>query len=377
MRFACTLFAHKLFLSLLAVLGLSFIGLSQRDSLYQEIEEVLVTSEQKKNIVFEDSKYYIVDFTLSEKNALLLLKNRGEYYVHMLDDDMKPIQKLLIEQNASALFEDCFGNTYLVAKDSVFFISEDSLTLTLTDSQPRAEFMASMQKCVGSTSDKIIFEEYTEQYQFHEFYAVDMYNGDRKTIYEINDSIQARSLHDAARDLYSNGVTLDEMLKSAEVSAETMSSGAGDLEEVKNYREMNARKDRIMFFESTVVVQQYNPLFIVHDTLYFFNHFEGRVDQMDASGKMLSSIQIDHQLNPGWGDQIYMDIADKQFYGLSIEDGIFKLTRISLNGEDDDFTATITEHAHPKKVLIRNGYVYYTFKSTIDANLNKLYRQKL
>ena len=348
------------------------------DTTYQEVEGVLVSSEKERQIVFEDTKFYVIDFAFMEERTFLLLRNMGKYVLTELDEQLALKQELQLEQNANSLFTDCFGNIHLVAKDSAYLILTGEAELSLTEPQPTAEFLGAMKKCVAMTSEKLIFEEYRHYYQFHAFYTVDASNGERKTIYEINDSIRAYSLNDAAEDLYSKSVNLAEIMRSDEMYAEIMHSGADELVSNRIQREMNARMDRIIFFETIVVVPEYNPLFVVNDTLCFFNHSEGRLDRLDQSGKQLSSCSIEHHLNSGWQHEIYFDRAREQFYGLFLNDGTYEINTIAVGGMTGDFsTSPITEYARPKKILIRDGYAYYTFRPTSDAHLNKLYRQKL
>ncbi len=348
--------------------GIQTIVFSQvDDSTYQKIDEVIISAEQNKEIIFEDSKYYIVDFVVSETNTLLLMKSFGKYFIYELDEDMQLRHKFRLKMDANFLYNDCFGNTHIVAKDSVYSIMSDSLGLFFTDVHPKREFMNSMSKCVGSTFDKIIFEKRTHYNQYHKFYTVDLDSGDRKVIYEINDSIAALSLRDAANLLAIEDLSELQNRRNFDERAYSIAS----------HREMNAREDRKNFFKSHITRPKYNPLFVVSDTLYFFNHSEGRLDQMDDSGNLISSIEINYHKKEGWSSQVYSDVSQKKFYAVWIENGVQHLIGLALTENEHEFGSTITNHAYPEKVMVRNGYVYYTYKPNFDANLNKLYRQKI
>lgn len=359
-----------LFIStLLAIANVAFSQIE--DTTFQDIEAVIVTSEKEKKIVFEDTKYYIVDFTISENRALLLMKNFSDYIIYVLDKNMEFRHQLEVNLNADALFDDCFGNTHLVAKDSVYLIEEDSEGLFLTEAHPRLRFMNAMKKCVGSTSEKIIFENRSRFNQFQKFHTVDIDSGDRKVIYEINDSTQAKSLEDASEQLTA------ELRMNPGAIAESHSNGSQDKAGIAAHREMNARKDRMNFFKSHLIRPKYNPVFVVDDTLYFFNHAESRIDQMDDRGNLIYSQEIDHHTSEGWENKVHSDKGEKRFYAVKSINGVQHLTRLSLSEGEQEYTSKITKHAYPKKVIVRNGYAFYTYKPNFDANLNKLYRQKL
>ena len=60
-----------------------------------------------------------------------------------------------------------------------------------------------------------------------------------------------------------------------------------------------------------------------------------------------------------------------------MRNGAQNLIGLALTEDEQDFGVKITKHAYPEKVVVRNGFVYYAYKPNYDANLNKLYRQKL
>jgi len=65
---------------LLFIIFSSFLGYSQgSDSTYQEVEEVFISSKKKKDIVFEDPKYFIVDFSVTYDKSFLFMKSLGKY----------------------------------------------------------------------------------------------------------------------------------------------------------------------------------------------------------------------------------------------------------------------------------------------------------
>ncbi len=357
----------QLLLLILIIFGIQSTGISQIDSSYQNIEEVVISTKRKKTIVFEDPKYYIVDFTVSETRALLLMKNFGTYYIYELDEDMNFRHKLRLKVNANSLFEDCFGNVHVVTRDSVYFILNDSFGIFLTETHSRHQFMSAMEKCVGVTSEKIIFENRSAIEQYQTFYTLDKDSAYRNIIYEINDSTISRSLRD-----------VDSLLQS-----ENFDSTYATLRDLNGSNEANAfgikksknqNKSNFFFRHKR---PKYNPMFVVDDTLYFFNHAEGRIDQMDELGNEISSRDIDYQFKKGWKKIVYSDKAKRKFYAVWMKNGAQNLIGIALTDDEQDFGSKITKHAYPKKVIVRNGFVYYAYKPNYDANLNKLYRQRL
>lgn len=331
---------------LLLCIVFSFLGYSQGiDSTYQEVEEVFINSKKKKDIVFEDPKYFIVDFSVTNEKTFLLMKNLGKYYLYELDENMKFLSKLRIKMNANALFQDCFGNTHLVTSDSAYFILDDEYGLFLTEAHPRKEFLKAMEKCVGATENKIILEEHARHQQNQTFYTFDRSSGIKEMIYKINDSTYLSNASNESSDI---------------------------LEGVSEVR----LRQRYLFGKLELP-QRYNPLFLVDDSMYIFNHFEGRMDQLDMDGNVQKSLKINHHKKKGWDRRIYSDISKRQFYAVWVKNGAQHLIGLAMSEDEQNFGSKITKHAYPEKVIVRDGYAYYTYKPNFDANLNKLYRQKL
>jgi hypothetical protein len=355
--------SKQFLLLILSVFGIQVTGFSQIDSTYQDVDEVIISSKRKKTIAFEDPKYYIVDFTVSETRTLLLMKNLGIYYIYELDQDMNFRHKLRLDVNANSLFDDCFGNTHVVTKDSLYFILDDSLGIFLTETQPKRRFIAAISKCVGMTSEKFAFKKSSSHGIDQTFYTLDRNSGDTKVIYEINDSTISKSLRDT------------EMLKWAEDNCEDDPNRSTETRSFSN--KANQEQYFPSFFYRSYSPPEYNPLFIVDDTLYIFNHAEGRIDQLDEDGNLISSTRINYQFMKGWEEVIYSDKEMKKFYAVWMKNGVQHLIGLALTDEEQNFSAKITKHAYPEKVIVRNGYVYYAYKPNFDASLNKLYRQKL
>lgn len=269
---------------------MSYVAFSQvEDTTFQEIEEVTISSRKKKKIVFKDPKYYIVDFSISDTNAFLLMKNLGKYYLYELDEDMQFINKLRIKMNANSLFQDCFGNTHLVTRDSVYFILNDTYGLFLTEAHPKKNFMKAMEKCVGNTSNKIILEQKTFVEEYQTFYARDIDSGYHDLIYQINDST---------------------LVNRSKAEGSQPKEGISEVRVKKRYR-----------IKQFIKPHKYNPLFVVDDTLYIFNHFEGRIDELSESGKVLTSLRINHHKKKGWNRLVYSDLTRKKFYAVWVKNG--------------------------------------------------------
>lgn len=369
----------QIFLCILNLLAISHFAISQvDDTTYQNIEEVTIQAEKEKRMIFEDPKYYIVDFEVRDTSALLLMKNFGTYYLYELDEDMNFRHKLELKFNANSLYTDCFQNTYVVSVDSVYFVYTDVFGLFLTEEYKKAGFMKSMQKCVGVTSEKIVFEKNWLHDSLGEvFYTVDRESGDRKVVYAMSDSELSRQMRKKAARLNKIGaldkyhLIIGKGEQGVRKSLELLKEDADSL-----------RKEREDFSAATfgyfgVRKMKYNSLFTLNDTIYVFNHYDCRLDVLNQAGEIVRTVPITYHLKKYWDDEIHLDRVKEEFYAVYMLNGVQHLLRLGITEDSQNSISKITKHAYPEKVVIRNGFAYYTYKPNVDANLNKLYMQRL
>ncbi|MFK7784090.1 MAG: hypothetical protein AB8B56_03180 [Crocinitomicaceae bacterium] len=369
----------RILLCILNLLAITQFAVSQvDDTTYQQVEEVTIQAEKEKRMVFEDPKYYIVDFAIRDTNALLLMKNFGTYYLYELDRSMNFRYKLELKFNANSLYTDCFQNTYVVSMDSVYFVYADVFGLFLTEEYKKAGFMTSMEKCVGVTSQKILFEKNWLHDSLGEvFYSVDRVNGDRNVVYTMKDSELSRKMRKRAARLNKIGALNKDLL--------VMGNGEEGVRKALDLLEEDAdslRREREDFSAATfgyfgVRKVKYNSLFTLNDTIYIFNHYDCRLDILNQAGEIVRTVPITYHLKKYWDDEIHLDRVKKEFYAVYMLNGVQHLLRLGITEDSQDSISKITKHAYPEKVLVRNGYAYYTYKPNVDANLNKLYMQRL
>ncbi|MFT5780305.1 MAG: hypothetical protein ACI837_003266, partial [Crocinitomicaceae bacterium] len=153
-------------------------------------------------------------------------------------------------------------------------------------------------------------------------------------------------------------------LKTAEVS-------------VANLQKARDHFERDMFFEFVLSQPAYNPLFVRNDTTYIFDHLNGNVVEFSDAGSQLRLIPIDYHLDKDWAKVNHLDRERNEFYTVYERNGVQHFVKF----EEEDFSVRketkITKHAYPKKLVVHDGYVYYAHKPNYNANLNKLYRQRL
>ena len=133
---------------------------------------------------------------------------------------------------------------------------------------------------------------------------------------------------------------------------------------------------RKYFFDQVLSKPLYNPVFVIHDTLHVFDHTNGYRLTMNDQGQIYSKMPIKYQNNRHWIKEIQLDPISQHFYSMERKNGVVIYALLSdscivIN------RSRIDKHAFPKKIIVFNGYAYYTFKEYVNDNLNKLFRQPL
>lgn len=352
----------KRFLCFLSILC-SVAVYSQKDTTdrdTQEIEEVIISSNPKQ-VVFEDSKFYILDFSVNEKGIFVLLKNLRNYFVYYLDDYMNIKARLKLDFKPQSIFIDCQNDIHILAKDFMYELGGDNEDLTITNRRTTKTYHEYYENCIAVSNQKFFVRNMENVNQTTLYYSVDKITTSYDLLYRIEDSILVLDRLGESREI--KGKTHLAQLKTAEVNAENLQSSRDQFEQEN-------------FFKFVLSKPDYHPLFVRDDTTYVFDHITGNVIQFSDSGKLLARIPIDYHLNKDWAKSNHFDSERNNFYTVYERNGAQHFVRFQHGDFSLDRETKIT-NAYPEKMMVYDGYVYYTCKPHFDANLNKLYRHKL
>lgn len=349
------------------VFFLSFISFGQIDSSnlekrpIQNFEEIVISSNYKQ-IVFEDSKHYIVDFEVNHHGHFLLLKKLRNYQLCRLDELLTTQLTLNLNFKPTSFHMDCMGNLHVLSKDSMYQINTLNDELSIYEVNSIQLYEDFYKNCTGKSGRDVYMESDADFGHTKIFYTLNEASTQPNVIYEIQDSVAAKDAHTENMEINAN--TYLEKRRTDEITI-------NELGETKDHAE------RIFFFQQVLTQTDYNPMFVQHDTSYIFDHTNGYAVQLGQSGDVQNKTEITYHQDKDWTTKNLQDVHRKTFYAVFEEKGIQYLYELS----PDDFQLgrkiEITEHSYPKKLIIYDGYVYYTYKENYGANLNKLYRQRL
>jgi hypothetical protein len=345
----------------------SFISFGQVDSSnyenrpIQDIEGVVVSSNFTQ-IAFEDSKNFIVDFEVNELGYYVLLKHLRKYQLYKLNDDLDVVSKIDLDFKPTKLFSDCLGNFHVLSKDSMYQLNTYSDQLSIFERNSIDLYNDFYKSCVGQSGDYVYMEEINDFGQSKIFYAFNRKEGSKTLIYKIEDSVAVADIN-----LEHQGIMGNSYLETQRMQEINIAQLGGSRDHM----------ERVFFFMQVLSRPDYNPLFVKNNTMHIFDHINGYAVHLADSGSIISRKAIDYHKKNGWKEQNHLDPITKTFYSEYDVSGYQHLAALSPENYKEGTKKRVTNFAHSEKLIVYDGYVYYTNKESVDAHLNKLYRHKL
>ena len=337
---------------------------SQNDSTFRkEIDEIVIsaTSIQKKQIVYENSKYYILDYVLNEQGTFLLVNKLQKYYVYSLDSNMNLQSKLLLDFHPKSFFEDCFDQINILAKDSIYRLEKFENNLIIKESHSISLYYNFLKRCIDHNSNALIFKDFEENGEQLVYSQLNNITNKYSKIYTVQDSLSAR--YDRELKEY--------MAKKIGYKDDISELNTAELNKIRNdFEETN-------FYNQILNIPSYDPLFVLNDTIYIFDHLNDKIILYNNKFQKISNFPISYHKNKKWKKEIYLDKEKGLFYSVNIVNGINIFNLLNLKENKIESKTSITKDIYPKKLKVYNGYIYYLYKENVDANLNKLYRVKI
>lgn len=91
---------------------------------------------------------------------------------------------------------------------------------------------------------------------------------------------------------------------------------------------------------------------------------------------MIDSVDIDYQKNKSWERYILHDEIQGEYYCVFNNENRLTINKINL--EDGSLGSdNIMAYPYIKKILVRNGYAYFTYRQPGSIERTMLFRQKL
>lgn len=348
-----------------------------------DLPEVLISAAPFE-VVFRDKSYAVLDYELDDSYLFIL--------VHR--NNLKRAELVVLDQNndTADLITDLPGKAGGLIKDCLdqihYYNAEYAYQLVCRDRRFYLYFTSTLERyreifrnCVTCVGDYIVFRKPFFYDLGVEYYAINKYSLERKSLAFLEDKFSINML--VRNDIAYFG---DER-----ISNSALQDIPGDLssrEALQNIRNMNVERH---FLINTFYTPMIAPLKRLDQNLILFDYPGSVIRFYDHYGDQYLQIPFSFHLKeinekklfPGlfltkkWeGYDMITDELQYKVFALESESGKTILKEI------DPYSGSVASehslhHYFPEKIRLRNGYVYYLYESKSDWSRKKLYRQPL
>lgn len=327
----------------------------------EELEMVEISSDKFER-AYDKPKINIIDFAFRPEGLLLLLVENRNYKLRLVDDNSITLFDLSIPPKPQSLFKDCFENLHVLYKDSIFQIFFEQKGFMLMEGFPIDNYYNFLFPCVAATDDNLFFRDYGLHNQTVFYYLIRKETKQKKMVQEIADSEKLIATDDFYHDI---GRRLG-------FARHPMANNTGTQQSFTRKVEQD-----VWFYQGVLTIPTYNPLLIVRDSLFIFNHIEGKVFVYNNNGRLQRTFPIDYQNRADWNNELIIDHSGKEIYARLNKKGITYLLQIDpANGQvQNEFK--IDKNLYPLHIKIRDGFAYYLYTDKYDLVVTNVYKQKL
>ena len=331
--------------------------LAQEDSLkIKSLEDVIISAHNEREVAFEDRTHFVTDFYVGQKGTYLLLKKLGKFQLCEINERQEVISRLNLPFKPQRLFEDCLGFLHIMSKDSMYQIENIGNGPYIHESNSVSLFDNFYKDCVTSSDDQLILKKYSHLNQGLTYYSFDRNSKISTFLYHIEDTAYVRSSYEEQQEI------------------RQLWALANATKDPRIFKEAWQRQT---FFDFVITKAIEHPAFLVNDTTFIFDHQLSELVLFEKNGTEIKRYSIDHHKSKSWIGDLYLDDGFKNFYSNYLKKGQEELNSLDSNNFKRSNYRRALQCAPYNKLIIYEGYAYYTSKKNMDDHLNKFYRQKL
>ncbi|MFK7786592.1 MAG: hypothetical protein AB8B56_15840 [Crocinitomicaceae bacterium] len=342
-------------------LCLSAISFGQVDDsleLNQDLEEVVISISQGQSEFYAKKDHYILDIIEDSSGIILLLKNRGKYFIEKVLWDGQVIISEQLMFKASKLEKDCLNNLYLIMENGYQRFSIQIGALSFDQYFNTSSYQSEIESCVASSDIKLLFKRFMNYNQSVLLWKFDYADESSEVVYLYEDSVVTKANNDEAQSIKEENYTNHARMKEISIA------------ELKTLQD---QLERATFFESTITQAIYTPVFSFKNDHYFFNFKNDSIYAFDDNFELNYQICSPIKSQDKNGLRIIHDSTRGTFYFYSKKSSLtlFSLKQTKLGRSIE----SVGIHSSDK--FIRNGWLYFLGKSSVGDSYNKLFREKL
>jgi len=302
----------------------------------------------------------IYDYQFYEDNLLLLLKEKRTFKIKLMDSDLNVLKELPLAIDGTELYKDCFGNSHIMTKDSVYQVWIDSSGISLIYNCSLEKFNMYLSPCQTKHNKTYIFKQLIANSQTSMFYYLNE-NKDVKYLKRIRDELAERYVR--KKEAIIKKLEQPNISKMSESKAAVY--GARDLGRMLHY------------IDNLLINIAQNPLFAINNSIYIFDHPNDSCWVFDENLLFNRSFYIDYESKKGWDKELILDKLKGEVYAKFKKGSMCYLKKIDLQTGKTTESYKLEKHTFPTKIKINNNIAYYLYKDHYNHGQMSLFKQGL
>lgn len=302
----------------------------------------------------------IKDYEFYEDLTLLLFQAGNKNKLRLVDAQSNRVYDLSIRNKAQKLIRDCFNNLQLAYHDSIYQIRFTDSSFYLMPGYSIKEYNSTLALCKASmyTSYVIGYEG-----QFRQEVSYYLKKEEEKDYLYLGKSVDALTQYKAAQ-FY------------AVAKGGTLSAAASqELGELADVREFDRAYTYFKYVSSRPL---HSPLYAINESYLFFNHQTDSLHYYSPQGKWEKSIPIQYHKLKGWQNSLLVDYTTHDIYALFKIKNRLQLRKLSIEDGTLEEITPIDGHSFPEKIMIREGVLYYLYRSPFKSGSpQNLFKKRL
>jgi len=341
-----------------------------------EMLDGITITDKKAELIFKDESYSVLDFEFHENGLMLLIfRNRLRRAELVLLSNMNDTLALLakIPGKATSLHRDCLDHIHYVAVDSAYQIQFTGNELKLLYPADIRLFQPVARAFAAYHKDNYYFAIPRMYDQVIEYIRYDSIADDYITFREVYDSKKLKILKDNPGHHGLLGSFRNDDLEFALLLMGNSTSMKAQRDAYKSSRHISIEAH---YLKTIIYTPLYAPLFKSGEQMIIFNHPESQIEFLTPYGQLEATTPIDYHQKKDWEELILKDEIRDEYYTVYIHSNRASLHSLDIqSGVLGD--ANILHYPFVRKILVRNGYVYFTYRRPGSDDRTMLFRQKL
>jgi hypothetical protein len=368
------IFSHMAFDNIRVDIGRNYLKKVKNDTLDLGVikmffgnkifDRIEVSSDKKPETVFGSEKFSVEDFELIDNRILMLvyektLKRSSELV--LTDQNQKVISTKFIPGQAVELIHDFRNEVYLKTTDGVYHVKVNQNDFILLTKLDQKKFSEQLEPVKDSLYEDIYFSDYSEIFPKFSYYEYDREDSVYTTVRGVIDELMM--------DMYRAEFKYVDVR--TKIWAHNLQNETGiDKEEIVG---------AAVFTKSIFYEPLYAPMYVKNDTVYVFDYYKNFMYKFVSDVGVIDSIGVYYHLKPkksGWDKNMTQDQSNNEIYGLFNKYGYSYIKPINLNTGNTDGVFKLY-YRYVEKIIIKDDYVYYTYRPFESIQKKYIYREKI